>query len=257
VKVWVTRDEDERGPLCTALRGAGLTPVLEPVLQRRVVDDASDVIARLKADDWLVLTSPYAVEAVAADPARVPRVAVVSEPSRRAAEARGFRVELVSPRGDGKSLFEVLRVTAKSGTVCYPRSALAKEPQPWPGVELVSPVLYETVARAFDATVIDRVDVIAVASPSAVDAILEVDAGLRCDASSGSDRRRVPWPSPGEAGRRHAPQRALRFASIGPTTSAALRKHGIEPWLEAPEPSFEALAEAIAAYRTDSRHHLA
>jgi uroporphyrinogen-III synthase len=219
VRVWVTRDEDISGPLCTALRGAGLTPVLESVLERRVVTAAADVISRLGPDDWLVLTSPYAVEAVAAEPARVPRVAVVSEPSRRAAEARGFRVELVSPRGDGKSLFEALRATAKSGTVCYPRSALAKAPRPWSGVELVSPVLYEAVARTFDATVIDRVDVIAVASPSAVDAIKAAGCEL--------------------AGR--------KFASIGPTTSAALRKHGIEPWCEPSEPSFEALSAAIAA----------
>jgi len=215
--------------LCAALRAVGLTPLCEPVLDRRVVNDAGDLISRLGPDDWLVLTSVYAVETVVLEPSCVPRVAVVSEPSRRAAEARGFRVELVSPRGYGKSLFEALRAKATSGTVCYPRSSLVKEPEPWSGIDLLSPVLYETVPRAFDTSVIDRVSIIAVVSPSAVDAILVVRSKLQ-------DKK---------------------LASIGPTTSATLRKHAIELWLEAPEPSFEALAAAIAAQTTDSRHHRA
>lgn len=212
MRVWVTRDEPADGRLCTALRNVELNPVLEPVLERRVVDDAAEMIRRLGPDDWLVLTSPYAINAVAAEPARVPRVAVVSEPSRRAAEARGFRVELVSSKGDGRSLFQELRARFTQGRVCYPRSALVVPPKPWPGIEMLSTVLYETVPRAFDRGVIARVDVVAVASPSAVEAVGPLD---------------------------------LRFASIGPTTSAALKRLGREPWVEAGQPSFESLAQAI------------
>jgi len=40
---------------------------------------------------------------------RVPNVAVVGESSRTAAEARGFRVELVAASSDGASLFVELR----------------------------------------------------------------------------------------------------------------------------------------------------
>ena len=61
MNVWVTRDEKSDGPLSSALRSAGLGVILEPVLERRVVTDAADVIARLGPDDWLVLTSVYAV----------------------------------------------------------------------------------------------------------------------------------------------------------------------------------------------------
>ena len=39
---------------------------------------------------------------------------------------------------------------------------------------------------------------------------------------------------------------ALRFASIGPTTTAALRELDLEPWVEAPQPTFSALARVIA-----------
>jgi uroporphyrinogen-III synthase len=222
--VWVTRDEPADGPLSAALRAHGLTVIHEPVLERRVVAQAAEIIGQLGPDDWLVLTSPYAIEAAACEAARTPRVAVVGEPSRRVAQACGLRVELVSTGGHGASLFRELRSRATSGVVCYPRSARAAIPTPWPGVELRSPVLYETNPRAFDRAVIEQVDVVAVVSPSAVLAIGPLD---------------------------------LPFASIGPTTSAALRKAGREPWVEAPTPSFEALAAAIAAQADDSRHQRA
>ena len=120
-----------------------------------------------------------------------------------------MRVELVG-EGDGDSLFRRLREIARSGRVCYPRSSEAGPREAWAQVELTCPVLYETTARAFDASVIERVDIAAVASPSAVRVI------------------------------------DLPLASIGPTTSAAIRAIGREPWLEAPQPSFDALAAAIA-----------
>ncbi|UCC31740.1 MAG: uroporphyrinogen-III synthase [Phycisphaerales bacterium] len=224
MKVWVTREETNDGPLCAALRAVGLEPVLEPALERRVVTDAADEISRLGPGDWLVLTSTYAVNAVAAEPARVPRVAVVAESSRAAAQARGFRVELVSRDGTGKSLFDQLRSEITTGKVCFPRSALVEPPKGWPGVELLSPVLYETVSRAFDRNVIKSVDVVSVASASAVEAVGKVD---------------------------------LPFASIGPSTSKALRDLGIDPWVEAPQRSFESLAAAIAGQANDSRHQRA
>ncbi|MEE9296325.1 MAG: uroporphyrinogen-III synthase [Phycisphaerae bacterium] len=218
MRVWVTRDEAGDGPLSTALRERGLDAVLEPVLKRRIVADALDIISRLGSDDWLVLTSPFAIEAAVCDAARVPRVAVVGEPSRQAAVAHGMRVELVGS-GDGDSLFEELRSKVTSGTVCYARSAKARPRDPWPGIEMQCPVLYETVTRDFDRSVVERVDVVSVASPSGVRAVGPVD---------------------------------LPFASIGPTTSAALRKIGHEPWVEAPTPSFDALATAIAARASSS-----
>ncbi len=214
MRVWVTRDEKSTGPLSRALRAVGLDVVLEPVIARRVLNDCAEVISRLGSDDWLVLTSVYAIEAVAGTPARVPRVAVVGPQTHRAAQARDFRVELVCPAGDRRSLFEDLRSKSCKGKICYPRSSEAPAPEPWPGIELLSPVMYETSSRPFDREVVKRVDVVSVASPSAVHAIGSLE---------------------------------LRFASIGPTTSNALRELRIEPWVEAPQRGFESLASAIVA----------
>jgi uroporphyrinogen-III synthase len=213
MKVWVTRDEAAEGPLSTALRDAGLEPVLEPVVARRALGDARDEIAGVGPDDWLVLTSVFAVEAVAVEPARVPRVAVVGAATRRAALTLNLRVELVGADGTAAGLFGQLAECAEGTTVLYPRSSLAKVPQLPAGIRVVSPVLYETTPRVWRRNVVDEVDVVAVASPSAVRAVGSVD---------------------------------LPFASIGPATTAALREAGLEPWVEAAEPSFEALARAIA-----------
>ena len=216
MRIWVTRDEEPGGSLSSALLAAGLEPVLEPVIARKAVDDCRAVLQQLTADDWLVLTSRFAIEAVAPEPARVPRVAVVGERSRQAAEDRGLRVELVA-QGGRDTLWPQLRARAHGGTLCYPRSSEAPAPRGWPGVTVISPVLYETFPRPFDRGVIERVDVVTVASPSAVSAIGALE---------------------------------LPFASIGPTTSEALRRLRVEPWVEAAERSFESLAAAIAAKRT-------
>jgi len=213
--VWVTRDEQPDGPLCSALRAHGLDPVLEPVLERCIVCDPADAVGTLSPHDWLVLTSPYAIEAVrTCEPARVPRVAVVGEPSAKLARSYAMRVELISPDGHGAALFAELHNLANSGVVCYPRSAQAAPPDAWPGVELRCPVLYDTLAREFDRGIVARVDIVAVASPTAVRAVGRVD---------------------------------LPYASIGRSTSAAIRALGREPWVEADPPSFAALAAAIAA----------
>ncbi|MHC4947014.1 MAG: uroporphyrinogen-III synthase [Planctomycetota bacterium] len=224
MRVWVTRDEPPGGPLTAALRAAGLVPVLEPVIARRVVADVREAIAGLAPTDWLVLTSEYAIEAVPADVAGVPRVAVVGAPSRRVAEARGLRVELVAERGGAAALFAQLAGPARGTTVLYPRSSLAQVPEVPGAARVVSPVLYETVPRPWRRDVLDEIDVIAVASPSAVDAVGPVDRP---------------------------------FASIGPTTSRAVRRLGVEPWVESPEPGFAALARAIADQGPPARHQRA
>jgi uroporphyrinogen-III synthase len=214
--IWVTREEEADGPLCTALRARGLAIVLEPVLTRHLVADPAQLVAGLTRDDWLVLTSPFAIAALKDVPAaRVPQVAVIGESSRRLAEELGLRVMLVSPDGHGDLLFDELRRNARRGVICYLRSSLAKAPAAWAGVELRAPVLYGTVPRDFDRTTAQRCALAAVASPSAAEALRGIDIPL---------------------------------ASIGRVTTAAIHQQGREAAVEAALPSFESLADAIAAY---------
>ena len=88
----------------------------------------------------------------------------------------------------------------------------------------MSPVLYETVARPYRKSVVDEVEIVTVTSASAVRAI-----GVL----------------------------TLPFATIGPSTTAALGEIGITAWVESPQPNFDSLAKAIAAQVNVSRHHRA
>lgn len=216
MKVWVTRDEPADGPLCIALKTAKLDVLHEPVLQRTILTDAKNEIARLSPNDWLVLTSTYAIKAVAEDVARVPKLAVVGEASRIAAERRGFRVMLVSSSGTSKELFDKLFEQSDVSIICYPRSSLATLPKSPPRIKMTCPVLYETSPREYCKEIIQEADVVSVTSASAVHAVGPI---------------------------------ALPFASIGPSTTKALHGLGVEPWVEAAEPSFDALASVIADHR--------
>lgn len=215
-RIWVTRDEPSGGPLSQALTTVGLIPIHCPVVHRTQVGNASDELAQLGEDDWLVLTSAYAVDCLDPKRARVPRTACVGTSTDAHARSHGMRVELVNKDGDAAALWKALQQEAQSGIICHPRSTLAVSPPAWEGVTILSPIVYETMGIAFDRSIIERVDAAAVASASAAKSIGRV---------------------------------TLPLASIGPTTSRAIRDLGMEPWLEAPIPTFVSLAEAIAERR--------
>jgi uroporphyrinogen-III synthase len=223
MRIWVTRDEASDGPLSTALREVGLTPVLEPVLERRVVDDCAKVVAQLGPRDWLVITSPYAAREVAIDPSFTANVAAVGTATAFEVGQRGVDVMLVGEAGVD-ALFEMVIERARGRTVVYPRSNLATPPSLPADIRLIDPILYETAQRAWRREVVDEIDIVSVASPSAVRATGPVDRP---------------------------------FGSIGPSTSAALREIEIEPWVQAPEPSFVSLARAIADQVDASRNQRA
>ena len=213
MRVWVTRDETTGGPLSTALAQHGLVPVLEPVVVREPIVDASDALAALAPDDWLVVTSAYALSCIDPRLARVPRVAVVGPATAEQARAAALRVELVGEAGADR-LFDRMQREVASGRVCWTRSAQAAPREPWSGVDLVDIAVYATRARVWDRAVLDRIDIAAFTSPSAVAAVGPIE---------------------------------LPCASLGPTTSAALRESGIEPHVQAANTTFDALARAVHA----------
>ena len=227
MNVWVTRDEPSDGPLSEMLRREGLQPLVEPVIRRRMIDDGTSWLGQLGPDDWLVVTSVYAVQCLAAAPARVPCVAAIGERTGSAARQRGMRVELVARSPSVESVFAELaaNIGPRRLTVCYPRSSRAAVPQLLPpNIQMVSPVIYATDPLEFDRGVLDRVDCMAVTSASAVQAIGRVE---------------------------------LNAASIGPATTQALRGLGMSPWIESAVATFQSLARAIADQARSSRHHRA
>ncbi len=213
----MTRDEAADGPLCGALRAAGLDPLLEPVLMRTVDEAAREALNGIAPGDFVVLTSPFAINAVHDLPAvRAARVAVVGAPSAALARDAGLNVVLVGADGRGETLFAQLRDEVSSGSVWYPRSSQAHEPKPWAGITLHSPVLYRTEPRSYRAEVRAQCDVASLTSPSAVRVVGPIDQPV---------------------------------ASIGETTSAAIAQElGRTAEIVAATPTFAALAAAIAAW---------
>lgn len=215
-RVWVTRDETLDGPLCTALRQHGLEPVLEPVLKRTVLDDGLAHLSAIQPGDWLVLTSPFAIAVAANVPAtKTAQLAVVGDASAKEAEQHGFKVTLCGPDGHGDTLRQQLTERIQSGSVWHPRSDRAQPLTAWADVTVHDFPLYTTTPRAYDSSVVDRVDLICVTSPSAVQALTKITHPV---------------------------------ASIGRSTTAALAKRDITPVVQPETPGFEALAAGIAAY---------
>ena len=214
-RVWVTRDEGEDGPLSKALRAAGRTPVLEPVVEVAALmgpDDFVVPMTDLERKDWLVLTSARAVAALPRIGTRA-RVGVVGPATRKAAEALGLEVSLESSDGTGAGLWkEIDRRAVRGARIFFPRSDIAEVPR-LTGVQMTAPAAYGTRARAFDETVVTRVDAAAFASPSAVRAAEHVLRGTK-----------------------------LVTLSIGPTTSDALLALRVFDVREAQSPTFAALA---------------
>ena len=216
-KVWVTRDEPPNGRLCRLLSARHLEPVHAPLVRIEPLTDGEGTIAQLRTDDWLVLTSPRAVELVSPEVARIrPRIAVAGRVSEAAATARGFPVEFVSPTESAAGIWNHLRTHAGGRTVCFARSRRADPPgDPPPGLQLID--LYDVVEVQTPGFLPDSVCVATFTSRSAVMSCLNRFGGI---------------PVPG--------------FSIGPTTTSSLLDAGGRVLGEARSSSLESLADAVS-----------
>jgi uroporphyrinogen-III synthase len=256
VGVVVTRDEDADEPLSGALRSLGATVLSWPTIRTSPVSDPGPlraVLDRLESFDWVVFTSPRAVEAVAegspAWPAAL-RVAAVGRSTKAAAESMGWRVEVVPGTQTAEALVSALGAEAVgAGTrVLFPASEIAhatlESGLRGLGAEVVRVTAYRTVPAPLDrdscAHALDsgQVGVISFTSPSSV-ANLRAALGDRLFAAAA---------------------RQAVMAAIGPTTADAVRAAGAARVIEASQHSLAGLAERIAEWGSDTmrqeRHEL-
>jgi uroporphyrinogen-III synthase len=241
IRVVVTRAEHQAGGLVAAFEAAGahveVLPLLEivPPADRRSLEKA---LAEVSRYDWLVFTSANAVEgflpaAIGGVPPGV-RIAVVGHATADAVRARGIEPNRIAHRGDAEGLLEDLLSEVHRGTrVLLPQAADAR------------PTLLVGLRRAgvdFEAVV-------------AYDKRLPPDASRRAEELFGdSPLGWVTFTSPrivrhfaelfGEDWDRRRPE--LRAVSIGPVTSAELRRLGVEPAAEAASPGNEEMVRAVA-----------
>lgn len=217
--VWITRDEPADGPLSALLLERGVPSILAPLVRIRPVGDGRDHVRRLGTEDWLVLTSPRAVELVTDEVlVRRPRIAVAGESSASAARSRGFDVELISPSASSAGIWDHLRAHAGGRRVCFARSRRAEPPSDPPfDLEVVD--LYDVIATEVSASEIERATAVAFTSRSAVESC------VRCLGS-------VPLPA----------------FSIGPSTTGALLDAGAGIAGEASSRTLASLADRVSAW---------
>jgi uroporphyrinogen-III synthase len=240
LRVVVTRSEHQSDRLAAAFAAAGarveLLPLLEvvPPADPRPLERAATELALY---DWLVFTSANAVEAFlpltgGAIPDRV-RVAVVGPATAEA--LRSFEVEphLEARQADAEGLVaELAPFVARRRRVLLPQASDARptlaDGLAAAGAEPVTIVAYdkhlppEAPARAAELFATEPLGWVTFTSPR----IVRHFAGLFGD---DWERRR------GE----------LRAVSIGPVTSAELRRLGVEPAAEAARPGDEEMVAAV------------
>lgn len=241
LRVVVTRAEHQSGGLAEAFTAAGaeveLLPLLEvvPPADPRPLERAASELALF---DWLVFTSANAVEAFlpltgGGLPGRL-RVAAVGPATAAALRAWEIEPRLVAAQSDAEGLLADLAPHVDRGRrILLPQAADAR------------PALAEGLARL-------GAEAVAV---TAYDKALPVDAPRRAaELFATAPLGWVTFTSPrivrhfaelfGGDWERRRPE--LRAASIGPVTTAELRRRGVEPAAEAARPGDEGMVEAVA-----------
>jgi uroporphyrinogen-III synthase len=240
VRVVVTRAEHQADGLAAAFESAGATVELLPLLE--VVPPADSrplerAATELALYDWVVFTSANAVEAFlpltgGSFPPRL-RVATVGPATAEALRAWEIEAHLTARKADAEGLVADLGPhVGRQRRVLLPQAADAR------------PTLMEGLSSA-------GAEAVAVV---AYDKRLPLDARQRAaELFSASPIGWVTFTSPrivrhfvelfGEDWPRRKDE--LRAASTGPVTSAELRRLGIEPATEAPQPGDEGLVTAV------------
>jgi uroporphyrinogen-III synthase len=240
-RVAVTRPRERAAALVAALEALGASVLAAPavaVVPPESYDALDAALARLLDYDWLAVTSPAAVDAVAdrldagaAPRAQVPLVAAVGATTARTAERRLGRVDCVPATHTADALAEALP-RPRGTRVLFPCADRARDALPQVlrarGATVDRVVAYRTLpappdalaecAAAADAGTLDAV---LLASPSAAGAVARA-----CGAALAAP---------------HAPA----LVCIGPATADACRALGLRVRAVAASPSDEALVYAL------------
>jgi uroporphyrinogen-III synthase len=247
-RILITRTRRQASDLAAQLEALGATTILIPTIE--IVPPESyaaldAALSELESFDWMLFTSANAVEAFAerlrlrglAGPVRNAKIAVVGPATARAVKALGLSVDLVPERYIAESLAELLLSHAHGCRMLLVRAEEARD------------VLPDTLRRAGAAVTIaaayrnqvpaDSIPAVRQMFSSAdqwLDAITFTSASTARNLDAMLTASGVALPA------------AITVASIGPITSEALRELGINPTVEAEEPTIAALVQALAQY---------
>ena len=232
-RIVVTRARGQASDLKRLLEDAGAQVIQLPTIEIGPPSsyESLDAVIRAISDyQWLIFTSSNGVEAFfdrmdkdARALANV-KIASVGDSTAHALRARGIEPDLIPPKFQSVALLQLLPQDQKGVRSAVIRAAEGRE-------ELIDElrrrggtvdlaVAYETRRVASSVDELHDIDVVTFTSGSTVDNFFEV----------------LPDKS--------AIEGAL-LASIGPTTSDAIRRRGREPDIEAPQATIDSLVDTI------------
>lgn len=237
--VVVTRTRAHAGELAGRLATLGAAVIELPTLstQERQDTAVADAIATLARFDCVAFTSAAGVESFFAALKRAGKdaralggleFAVVGRATAAALAAHGIVADQVAAKQTGAGLAEQLIKSDQQGR--HFLLAVAAEPHPAladglkrAGLAVEQVAFYDTVREPLDAAQLEQIagaDFVTFASGSAVDSLVESAGGAQLLGKSAC-------------------------ISIGPTTSAALRDHGVEPAAEAAVHDIDGLLDVL------------
>ncbi len=248
-RVVVTRAPEQAQDLVDALQNLGAEVLQMPTVSFAPPEDSSELDAAMqnkKNFDWILFTSQNAVRFVFQRvcelvPVRVaqppkPLVAAVGWATAQAAKNLDLRVDYVAQTQTGESLAAELRDQMAGKRVLLPRSDRVDDRLPdalrEAGAQVKEVVAYRTLRPAsLDPEILGalrrgEVDVVGFASPSAYH---NLEAFIPPTELAALSER-------------------VQFATIGSTTTRALREAGARVAIEATDSSAAGLADATAKY---------
>ena len=242
-RVLVGRSKAQAAALSKSLRARGATVTEIPFIEihaPRSWRQFDRALENLASYDWLVLTSANGVEALFGRMQRLKlsphtlsklKIAAIGPATKAAAEQRGVKVAITPQEYVAEAVVAALKPHARGKRILLVRARVARD------------VIPRELRKAGA-----RVDVVAV-----YETVLPADSRRKLKKLLGDPRRRpqvITFTSSSTvrnfvrlaAG---APLRGIRFASIGPVTSATMRELGLPVSVEADEYTMAGLVEAI------------
>lgn len=253
-RILVTRARDQAGALCRKLEAAGATAIDAPAIRLSDPPDwgpCDRALERLPEYRWIVFTSQNTLPRLLArmkgkglgiDDLRGAELVAIGEATARTLREAGLIIENVPEEYRAEGVLDLLaRHDLEGARIFLPRALVAREELP-DGLASrgalvdVAPV-YETVADPEGAETARRemargVDAVTFTASSTATFFLEA-------LGAGEDETTLD------------PLRQICLASIGPITSATLRRFGLEPTVEADPYTIDALVESLAGYFAD------
>jgi len=255
VRILVGRARHQASALSSGLRKLGAEVIEIPFIEIRKPRSYKPLDAALKnlaEYDWLILTSVNGVEAfwermqklnlIRRKPSQL-KIVAIGPATKKAIEERGLKVQVVPEQYIAESVVESLRDKVEGKRVLLARAKVARDVIPRElrklGAEIDVVEAYETVVPRKSATRLRallkdekrRPDVITFTSSSTVKNFLEL-LGKRAGASQGNRT-----------------MEGIRFASIGPVTTATLHDLQLRADLQAKTYTIPGLIAAIVADR--------